>query len=153
VPKILNAKELPNVPLKTWGDIGAFTAIRIRKLIRSGKLGGSYHSEYADKKKAGKAAPSGVPQSSKQTSYVDLTLTGKMLGELKRGKVGKDFVEVGLSGYNAKKAEANANRGFDLFDTKVLNEIEKDVAVKVGNTIQSNINSYSRDTITFKVGK
>jgi len=56
VPKILNAKELPNVPLKTWGDIGAFTAIRIRKLIRSGKLGGSYHSEYADKKKAGKAA-------------------------------------------------------------------------------------------------
>ena len=104
-------------------------------------------------KKAGRAAPIGVPQSSRQTSYVDLTLTGKMLGELKRNKTGKDFVEVGLSGFNAKKAEANKSRGFDLFDSKILNEIEKEVSGRVGNQIQSNIKSYARDKVTFNVGK
>lgn len=151
--KIKNASELPDVPLKTWADIGDHAANVTRESIRGGKLGGSYDSEYADMKKAGRAAPRGVPQASKQTSYVDLTLTGKMLGELKRSKTGKDFVEVGLSGFNAKKAEANKSRGFDLFDSKILNEIEKEVSGRVGNQIQSNIKSYARDKVTFNVGK
>ena len=156
--KIKKASELPDVPLKTWADIGDHAANVTRKSVRGGKLGKGKHgqgysNEYAEMKKAGRAAPIGVPQSSRQTSYVDLTLTGKMLGELKRNKTGKDFVEVGLSGFNAKKAEANKSRGFDLFDSKILNEIEKEVSGRVGNQIQSNIKSYARDKVTFNVGK
>ena len=151
--KIKNASELPNIPLKSWSDIGDHAANVTRKSVRGGVLGGEYSTEYAELKKARLAAPKGVPQASTKTSFVDLTLTGKMLGELKRTKTGKDFVDVGLSGFNAKKAEANKSRGYDLFDSKVLNEIEKEVSVKVGNQIQSNIKSYARDKITFNVGK
>ena len=73
--KIKNASQLPNVPLKSWSDIGDHAANVTRKSVRGGVLGGEYSTEYAELKKARLAAPKGVPQASTKTSFVDLTLT------------------------------------------------------------------------------
>jgi len=153
VPKVLRARDLPTVPLRSWKDIGDHAANKVREYVRGGILKGKYSKDYAEAKASRKAGPKGASISSTQTSFVDLTLTGKMLGELKRTKVGKDFVQIGLSGVNAAKAESNARRGYDLFDKKVLNRIEADIVHRIDKRVDSNVKEYERDSIEINIGK
>ena len=143
---IKRARDLPTIPLKSWRDIGDYASIRIRKLIRGGILKGKYSKGYAEAKSSRKAG-GGASITSTNTSFVDLTLTGKMLGELKTIKVGENFVRIGLSGFNAEKAESNARRGYDLFDNKVLRSVEVDIIQRIDRRVDSNVKKYERDSI------
>jgi hypothetical protein len=153
VPDPVKASDIPKIPLKTWEDIGDNAANITRTSIRDGVLGGSYSKSYAENKKARKAAPRGSSQSSTQTKFVDLTLTGKMLDELKTTKFDKNSATIGLSGHNAEKARHNAKRDSDIFDDKVLALIMKDTFARVGRKIDSNIKKFSRKDLVINVGK
>lgn len=153
MPKPLNAERIVDIPLNTWSDIGDFIANEVRRLVRGSKvLGGSYNPEYADLKKSRRASP-GVPQASTSTKP-DLTLTGKMLDDLRREKVSKNQVSLGMLRYNIEKMKGNIKRGWDMLDnTKVLKPITERVNKRIGKQFDKNISKWSRDDIVINIGK
>ena len=153
MPKPLHADRIVDIPLNTWSDIGDFIANEVRRRVRDKKvLGGSYNPEYANLKKSGHASP-GVPQASTSTKP-DLTLTGKMLDDLRREKVSKNQVSLGMLRYNIEKMKGNIKRGWDMLDnTKVLKPITERVNKRIGKQFDKNISKWSRDDIVINIGK
>jgi len=154
MPKPLNAERIVDIPLNTWSDIGDFIANEVRRLVRGSKvLGGSYSPQYANLKQERSAAPRGVPQASTSTKP-DLTLTGKMLDDLRREKVSKNQVSLGMLRYNIEKMKGNIKRGWDMLDnTKVLKPITERVNKRIGKQFDKNIRKWSRDDIVINIGK
>ena len=148
------ASRIVDIPLNNWKDIGDEIANQVRDLVRDKKvLGGSYNPEYANLKKSGQASP-GVPQASKEGTKPDLTLTGKMLDDLRREKVSKDQVSLGMLRYNIEKMKGNIKRGWDMLDnTKVLKPITENVNKRIGKQFDKNISKWSRDDIVINIGK
>ena len=154
MPKPLNAERIVDIPLNTWSDIGDFIGNEVRRRVRDKKvLGGSYNPQYAELKKSRSAAPRGVPQASTSTKP-DLTLTGKMLDDLRREKVSKNQVSLGMLRYNIEKMKGNIKRGWDMLDnTKVLKPITERVNKRIGKQFDKNISKWSRDDIVINIGK
>ena len=154
MPKPLNAERIVDIPLNTWSDIGDFVGNEVRRLVRDKKvLGGSYNPQYAELKKSRSAAPRGVPQAS-TSANPDLTLTGKMLDDLRREKVSKNQVSLGMLRYNIEKMKGNIKRGWDMLDnTKVLKPITERVNKRIGKQFDKNISKWSRDDIVINIGK
>ena len=148
------ASRIVDIPLNTWSDIGDFIANEVRRRVRDKKvLGGSYNPEYANLKKSGQASP-GVPQASTEGTKPDLTLTGKMLDDLRREKVSKTQVELGMLAFNIEKMKGNIKRGWDMLDnTKVLKPITERVNKRIGKQFDKNISKWSRDDIVINIGK
>lgn len=173
MPNPVKASDIPKIPLNTWEDIGDNAASITRTSIRRGVLEKKYKThepfwftkmtkngpikiyaeDYPTRKGKRKAAPRGSSQASTETNFVDLTLTGKMLDELKTTKFDKNSATIGLSGFNAEKARHNAKRGYDIFDDKILALIMKDTFARVGKKIDSNIKKFSRKDLVINVGK
>jgi len=145
------------MPLNNWKDIGDEIANQVRDLVREKKvLGGSYNPEYADLKKSRRASP-GVPQASTSTKP-DLTLTGKMLDDLRRENVFPNRVELGMLAFNIKKMEGLKRKRtgdkWDMLDnTKVLKPITENVNKRIGKQFDKNISKWSRDDIVINIGK
>ena len=154
MPKPLHAERIVDIPLNTWSDIGDFVGNEVRRLVRDKKvLGGSYNPQYAELKKSRSAAPRGVPQASTSTKP-DLTLTGKMLDDLRREKISKNQVSLGMLRYNIEKMKGNIKRGWDMLDnTKVLKPITERVNKRIGKQFDKNISKWSRDDIVINIGK
>ena len=154
MPKPLHAERIVDIPLNTWSDIGDFVGNEVRRLVRDKKvLGGSYNPQYAELKKSRSAAPRGVPQAS-TSAKPDLTLTGKMLDDLRREKVSKNQVSLGMLRYNIEKMKGNIKRGWDMLDnTKVLKPITERVNKRIGKQFDKNISKWSRDDIVINIGK
>ena len=154
MPKPLHAERIVDIPLNTWSDIGDFVGNEVRRLVRDKKvLGGSYNPQYAELKKSRSAAPRGVPQAS-TSAKPDLTLTGKMLDDLRREKVSKNQVSLGMLRYNIEKMKGNIKRGWDMLDnTKVLKPITERVNKRIGKQFDKNIRKWSRDDIVINIGK
>ena len=73
--KPLDASRIIDIPLKDWKDVGDNAANVVRDQIKNKRaIKGSYDPSYAVAKKNRKAARS---QASTETSFVDLTLTGR----------------------------------------------------------------------------
>ena len=143
--------QLSKVPeLKNWKDIGDHISNLVRVLIRDDKiLGGHYSKEYAIAKSSGKA---GVRQASKSTRP-DLTLTGKMLNNFRSLEWGKYGVDLGFTEeFNETKRKANLKLGFDMFDPKVINRVEKDLSQRVEKEISINIQKYESKPINIVIG-
>ena len=154
MPKPLHSERIVDIPLNTWSDIGDFVGNEVRRLVRDKKvLGGSYNPQYAELKKSRSAAPRGVPQAS-TSAKPDLTLTGKMLDDLRREKVSKNQVSLGMLRYNIEKMKGNIKRGWDMLDnTKVLKPITERVNKRIGKQFDKNISKWSRDDIVINIGK
>ena len=154
MPKPLNAERIVDIPLNTWSDIGDLIGNEVRRRVRDKKvLGGSYNPQYAELKKSRSAAPRGVPQASTSTKP-DLTLTGKMLDDLRREKVSKNQVSLGMLAFNIEKMKGNIKRGWDMLDnTKVLKPITERVNKRIGKQFDKNISKWSRDDIVINIGK
>tara|TARA_B100001123_G_C15069735_1_gene931108 strand:- start:298 stop:759 length:462 start_codon:yes stop_codon:yes gene_type:complete len=153
MPKPLKSERIVDIPLKSWSDIGDFVGNEVRRLVRDKKvLGGSYNPEYAELKQSRSAAPRGVPQASTSTKP-DLTLTGKMLDDLRREKVSKNQVSLSMLRYNVEKMKGNIKRGWDMLDnTKVLKPIRNNVNKRIGKQFDKNINKWSKDDIFITIG-
>ena len=154
MPKPLHAERIVDIPLNTWMDIGDFIGNEVRRLVRDKKvLGGSYKPKYAELKKARRAAPKGVPQASTSTEP-DLTLTGKMLDDLRREKVSKTQVELGMLQFNIEKMKGNIKRGWDMLDnTEVLEPIKNNISKRIEKQFGKNIRKWSKGDIVISIGK
>jgi len=152
--KPLHADRIVDIPLNTWSDIGDFIGNEVRRLVRDKKvLGGSYKPKYAELKKARQAAPKGVPQASTSTKP-DLTLTGKMLDDLRREKVSKTQVELGMLAFNIEKMKGNDRRGWDMLDnTKILEPIGNSIRKRISDQFGKNIRKWSKGDIVISIGK
>jgi len=151
------ASRIVDIPLNTWEDIGDFIGNEVRRLVRNEKvLGGSYNTNYKNLKTSGKASPSGVPQSS-TSGEPDLTLTGKMLDDLRRENVFHNRVELGMLAFNIKKMEGLKRKRtgdkWDMLDnTEVLKPITNNVEKRLGKQFDKNIRKWSKDDIVIQIG-
>jgi len=152
-----DASRIVDIPLKDWADVGDNAANVVRDQIRNKRaIKGSYHPNYAIAKKSRKAARN---QSSTETSFVNLTLTGKMLDNVKRQKVDKDSVTIGVIGTYAERASGLQRRGFKkgadwyIFNKKITNEIALETMKRIDKTFNKNIKQYTKKPITFTIGK
>jgi len=140
--------EVPK--LESWRDIGDHISNLIRIFIQDDKLlGGHYSKEYAIKKAAGKV---GVRQSSRST-VPDLTLTGKMLNNFRTVGWSDYGVDLGFTEEeNETKRKANVKRGFDMFDSKIIDKVEDDLKETVEKEISINIQKYESKPINIVIG-
>ena len=155
--KPLDASRIVDIPLKDWADVGDNAANVVRDQIRNKRaIKGSYHPGYAIAKKNRKAARS---QSSTETGFVNLTLTGKMLDNIKRQKIDKDGVTIGVIGTYAKRAEELKDRGrrkgadWFIFNKRITDAIIKDTVDRLDDRFDKNIQKYTRKPVTFTIGK
>ena len=108
--KPLNPDKIVDIPLKTWDSIGDNACNVVREQIREKRaLTGKYSRSYATAKSSRQAAQS---QSSTETGFVNLTLTGKMLDALKVQSLSKDSVTIGLIGTFARRVQKLQRIGF-----------------------------------------
>ena len=150
----MQAKDIPTFPKSIWEKIGGRTATRIVKAAKSGigadgeKFKKQYTTQYAIRKKAGKASPKGVSQASRRISYPDLTLTGAMLNSIKSRKATKTGVEIEFR--DGLKVQGNAKNKRDIYGVSPKNEdlIMKDLGVYLGKQIDK----YAKIPIEIKVG-
>ena len=150
----MRAKDIPTFPKSIWEKIGGRTATRIVKDAKSGvgadgeKFNKPYTAQYVIKKKAGKAAPKGVSQASRQTSFPDLTLTGMMLNSIKSRKATKTGVEIEFR--DGLKVQGNAKNKRNIYGVSPKNEdlIMKDLGVYLGKQVDK----YAKIPIEIKVG-
>ena len=155
--KPLNPDKIIDIPLKTWEQIGKNASNVVREQIREKRvLKGKYSRSYAIAKSSGQAAQS---QSSTQTGFVDLTLTGKMLDNLKiRGK-SKDSVTIGLIGTYARRVQELQRRGFKkgadwyIFNKKITRAITADTIQRIDKQFAKNIKIATNKPITLHLGK
>ena len=152
-----DASRIVDIPLKDWADVGDNAANVVRDQIKNKRaIKGSYDPSYAVAKKNRKAARS---QASTETSFVDLTLTGKMLQNIKRQKVGKNSVTIGVIGTYAERAVELQRRGFKkgadwyIFNKKITNQIGLETMKRLDKTFNKNIRQYTKKPITFTIGK
>ena len=155
--KPLDASRIVDIPLKDWADVGDNAANVVRDQIRNKRaIKGGYDPSYAVAKKNRKAARS---QASTETSFVDLTLTGKMLQNIKRQKIDKDGVTIGVIGTYAERAEKLKDRGrrkgadWFIFNDKITKVILSDTVKRLDKTFDKNIQKYTRKPVTFTIGK
>ena len=155
--KLPDASRIIDIPLKDWKDVGDNAANVVREQIRDKRaIKGDYHPGYAIAKKSRKAARS---QSSTETGFVNLTLTGKMLDNVKRQKVEKNGVTIGVMGTYAERAEKLKARGrkkgadWFIFNDKISKEIVSDTVRRLDKTFDKNIRQYTKKPITFSIGK
>ena len=155
--KPLDASRIVDIPLKDWADVGDNAANVVRDQIRNKRaIKGSYDPSYAIAKKNRKAARN---QASTETSFVDLTLTGKMLQNIKRQKIDKDGVTIGVIGTYAERAEKLKDRGrrkgadWFIFNKRITDAIIKDTVDRLDDRFDKNIRQYTKKPITFSIGK
>ena len=150
----MRARDIPTFPKSIWEKIGGRTATRIVKDAKSGigsdgkKFKKQYTTQYAIRKKTGKASPKGVSQASRRISYPDLTLTGAMLNSIKARKATKTGVEIEFR--DGLKVQGNAKNKRDIYGVSPKNEdlIIKDLGVHLGKQIDK----YAKIPIEIKVG-
>tara|TARA_R100001530_G_scaffold19521_1_gene16447 strand:+ start:772 stop:1254 length:483 start_codon:yes stop_codon:yes gene_type:complete len=155
--KPLDASRIIDIPLKTWADVGDNAANIVRDQIRNKRaIKGDYDPEYAEAKRSRKAARS---QSSTETGFIDFTLTGKMLDNIKRQKVEKDGVTIGVIGTYGKRASDLQRRGFKkgndwyIFNKTITNAIGADTLRRLDKNFEKNLRAYTKKPITFTIGK
>ena len=155
--KPLNASRIVDIPLNTWKDVGNNASNVVRDQIRKRRIiKGDYSPSYATAKRNRKAARS---QSSTETGFVDLTLTGKMLDNLKVRKVSSDGVTIGFIGTYAKRVQDLQSRGFKkgadwfVFNNDVTNQIALDTVKRIDKQLNMNIKVATKQPITFTIGK
>ena len=148
--KPLNPDKIIDIPLKTWDAIGDNACNVVRDQIRNKKaIKGNYSRSYATAKKAGQAAQS---QSSKETGFVDLTLTGKMLDNLKVRSKSTDSVTIGLLGTYSKRVQELQSRGFKkgadwyIFNKRITRAITTETAQRINK-------QFANKPITFRLGR
>ncbi len=114
---------------KPWFTLGAKLAESIRTWVRDREYfarSSSYSPGYAKRKAARRAAPKGVPQAS-TSQQVDLTLTGKMLSDIKVKGEAHQAVLTWL-GFNAEKLQWQANQGRDIIsDGKLIPPVDREL--------------------------
>ena len=155
--KPLDASRIVDIPLKDWADVGDNAANVVRDQIRNKRaIKGDYDPGYAMAKKSRKAARS---QSRTETGFVNLTLTGKMLDNVKRQKVEKNGVTIGVMGTYAERAEKLKARGrkkgadWFIFNKRITDAIIKDTVDRLDDRFDKNIRQYTKKPITFSIGK
>ena len=145
-------KRIVDIPLNDWRDVGNNASNIVREQIRDKRaIKGSYSAKYAINKSSRKAARS---QASTQTSFVNLTLTGKMLDNLKVRKVESDGVTIGLIGTFASRAEnLRQKMGYDMFNDKILDAVSRDTLKRINKKLATNIKQVTKKPVEFKIGK
>ena len=139
--KPLNPDKIVDIPLNTWDAIGDNACNVVREQIREKRaLTGKYSKSYATAKSSRQAAQS---QSSTETGFVNLTLTGKMLDDLKVQGTSKNSVTVGLIGTFARRVQELQRIGFKKgADWYIFNK-----------RIKRNADKETAKPINFKIGK
>ena len=155
--KPLDASRIVDIPLKSWRDVGNNASNVVREQIRERKaIKGNYSPSYAIAKRTKKAAQR---QSSTETGFVDLTLTGKMLDNLKVRKITQDDVTIGFVGTYAKRVQdlqkTGFKKGFDwyVFNKTITNQIALDTVQRLDEQFEKNIRVATKKPITFTIGK
>ena len=155
--KPLDASRVVDIPLKTWADVGDNASNIVRAQIRNKRaIKGDYDPKYANAKRNREAARS---QSSTQTGFIDLTLTGKMLDNIKRQKVEKNGVTIGVIGTFAERASNLQRKGFKkgndwyIFNKQITRAIALDTVKRLDKNFAKNVKQYARKPITLTVGK
>lgn len=153
----LNAERIVDIPLKSWADIGDNASNVVREQIREKRIiKGDYSPKYAEAKRSNQAAQN---QASTETGFIDLTLTGKMLNNLKRRKVEKDGVTIGLISTYAKRAVSLQRRGFKkgadwyIFNKTITNQIALDTMKRLDRQFEKNLRIVTKKPITITIGK
>tara|TARA_R100001594_G_scaffold1443_2_gene6336 strand:+ start:2916 stop:3398 length:483 start_codon:yes stop_codon:yes gene_type:complete len=152
-----DASRIVDIPLKNWADVGDNAANVVREQIKEKRaIKGKYSTKYAIAKSSRKAARS---QASTETGFVDFTLTGKMLENIKRQKIEKDGVTIGVIGTYASRASGlqriGARKGQDwyIFNRKITNQVGLDTVKRLDKHFDRNIKQYARKPITLTIGK
>ena len=155
--KPLDASRIVDIPLKNWADVGDNAANVVRDQIRNKRaIKGDYDPKYAEAKRSRQAARS---QSSTETGFVNLTLTGKMLDNVKRQKIEKDGVTIGVIGTYADRARDLQSRGFRkghdwyIFNRAITNQIGLDTVKRLDKHFDKNIKQYAKKPVTLTIGK
>ena len=142
--KTRNLADLVELEPHTWRDIAERMVESIRNTVQrehyfSGK---PYKPEYAEKKAQNRALTGGATQASTST-VPDLTLTGKMMGDLRVISADERQCIIGWFGTNAVKVESNARYGRAITTKKqpllppVLAEVLKDIDRAFGASVDS----------------
>tara|TARA_R100001463_G_scaffold30860_2_gene70037 strand:+ start:129 stop:605 length:477 start_codon:yes stop_codon:yes gene_type:complete len=155
--KPLNPDKIVDIPLKTWSAIGDNACNVVREQIREKRaLTGKYSKSYATAKSSRKASQS---QSSTETGFVNLTLTGKMLDNLKVRNKSKNSVTIGLIGSYAKRVQELQRIGFKkgsdwyIFNKRITRAITADTTQRIDKQFAKNIKIATKKPITFSIGK
>ncbi len=155
--KPLNPDKIVDIPLKTWDSIGDNACNVVREQIREKRaLTGKYSRYYATAKSSRQAAQS---QSSTETGFVNLTLTGKMLDALKVQGTSKDSVTIGLIGTFARRVQELQRIGFRkgsdwyIFNKRITRAITADTTKRIDKQFAKNIKIATKKPITFEIGK
>jgi len=155
--KPLNPDKIVDIPLKTWDSIGDNACTVVREQIREKRaLTGKYSRSYATAKSSRQAAQS---QSSTEVGFVDLTLTGKMLNDLKVQGTSKNSVTIGLIGTFARRVQELQRIGFKkgsdwyIFNKRITRAITADTTKRIDKQFAKNIKIATKKPITFEIGK
>ena len=82
-----------------------------------------------------------------------------MLDNVKRQKIDKDGVTIGVIGTYAKRAEELKDRGrrkgadWFIFNKRITDAIIKDTVDRLDDRFDKNIQKYTRKPVTFTIGK
>ena len=146
------SSKILEIPLTTWNDVGDSVAGQVEIKVRQEKVLGRTSRKYSQKY-AAKKATNFVSGQSSNSQVVDLTLTGRMIDNLKRVRALKNGVELGMSNIHIKKMEANQDRGWDMLDDNlVLKPIAANVSRRLEGAITRNIKRWERDVLVFELG-
>ena len=155
--KPLNPDKIVDIPLNTWDAIGDNACNVVREQIREKRaLTGKYSKSYATAKSSRQAAQS---QSSTETGFVNLTLTGKMLDDLKVQGKSKNSVTVGLIGTFARRVQELQRIGFKkgadwyIFNKRITRAITAETVQRIDKQFAKNIKIATKKPITFEIGK
>ncbi len=147
--KTRELKDLLFIPVTTWKQIAERMVNSIRFHVQKKKYFSNrpYKPEYAELKSENRALTGGATQASRST-IPDLTLTGKMLGDLRVLKVDDESCTIGWSGFNAQKVIENAkrNRAITTKDEPLIPPVLKEVLADIDKAFGKSINSYRRVT-------
>lgn len=134
---------IPKFTRNEWEAIGDKSANEMREQIQAQKFfaGTPYTREYRERKIRRKAGRKGVSISS-TSGIPDLTLTGKMLQQLKTTKITTKNVFIGWIGAITNIVEGNARNNRDVRDPKLLDI----VGVKSRSVVERTLNKHIKRT-------
>ena len=137
---------------KAWFTLGAKLTESIRAWVRDRKYfarSSSYTPSYAKRKANRKAAPKGVPQAS-TSQQVDLTLTGKMLADIKVKGEPHQAVLTWL-GFNAEKLQWQADQGRDIIgDGELIEPVDRELDKELDKIYEKRVRSMA-GSLTLRV--
>ena len=132
-----------------------FAGVGWRTLQIKGKNQPVFLDSYVNRKRAGRAAPKGVPQIPFSGRTPDMTLTGKTMADLKVRRYTKDWVIygwMGLQGGIVEFLEGIKNYQIIGKGIKILsNKEEKIIVDSIGKSYQKKIDKYHKEDITLNI--